>query len=204
MISISEAFPSCSVRLVAGDDPDGGELYCVTRSAGDAVWIEAPARRLNSPPPDVGAKVLLDSLQPEAVFRMPAEIQEVKSGDWVTIVCRRAGPIQRIQRRRRQRALIRMPVRLEREAGDEIETHTEDINSLGMRVLSRAPLSPAEVVRFSLDLQQDNESIEGEAIVIRCRRIGPDWHDVGLRFQWTDNRLAEHLADVLMHKLLPF
>jgi hypothetical protein len=67
------------------------------------------------------------------------------------------------ERRRTPRTDIAMPCTLNRRSGSAIDAQTVNLGPGGMRITTRRPLAPDEVLRFDLPEQ----SVDGRARVLR-------------------------------------
>jgi c-di-GMP-binding flagellar brake protein YcgR len=203
-MEIQDAFPICSAKLLRGGDETQGDLYCVTRAEGRRVRLEAPAAQVRQGVPGAGEEVTIQSLLPDAVYLMPAQVVASEEGAWVHVICEQAGDIRRIQRRGKHRLLAEFPLSVTVEApggGETLQLQTEDLHSEGMRFLCRQALPPAATVTVALDLRDGAPALVGDAHIVRCRAVGEGRFECGAQFVDLDEPARERIIDALLRQV---
>ena len=202
-IEMQTAFPVCSVKVHRGLE-DEADWYGVTRTAENTVYLEAARATLRHAPPKMNEHLYIQSAPGDAAYRLSIRVAAVSADDWVKVRAERAGEIERVQRRRRRRVLAKIPVCITRNTphGKEcLSLATEDMNSIGMRILTRTEMPLAGALRIAIDLGDTLPHLVCDGDVVRCHRLNRDFFAVGIRFHALDKANEERIVQVLMQRL---
>ena len=202
-IEIPDAFPVCMVRVFrrGRERPD---WFSVTRVQEDRLNLEAERKKLDHLPPAAGERIHIQSALDDGAYRMPARVMKCRASKWVTLVCEQEGEIERIQRRITTRLFANLPVcieRLSRPADEPLNLATEDVNSHGMRVLSKTRMKLAESLKVTLDLVDGKPDLTCQASVVRCRKMGDGLFHIGIRFHGLEKAAQDRIVTVLLLRL---
>lgn len=202
-IELADAFPICITKVFRdeGEDP---EWFCVTRVQGGRLSLEAAQVQLDRPPPRTGERIFVESALSDGAYRLRVRVVESEIGEWVTLTCEQDGRIERIQRRVKSRLFANIPVRIERTkdpSSEPLSLVTEDINSHGMRLLSRIEMGLAESVKAVLHLEDGKPALKCRATVVRCRNVKEGLFDIGMRFQGLEKKSQDRLVQVLIKRM---
>ena len=143
MVAVEKAFPPCKARVLASDTDNAGNLFSVTHASKGRVHLSAKSDEITLPVPAKGDTVYIESLLPQAVFRMPGRVAECMRSDAVTLIVEQAGDIQRLQRRQYFRLETELPIELTVQlAGKTIHLKiaTQDVSAGGFSLALPAPI----------------------------------------------------------------
>ena len=202
-IDITQAFPNCVAKVFRTDE-DESDWFCVTMVQEGRLNLETAQEHLQHPLPKPGERVYMQSALADAAYRLAVRVVESRIADYVTLVCKQESAIERIQRRIKHRLHARMPVRIERASHlscEPLSLITEDLNSLGMRVLTRTEMELAESVEATLDLMDGKPPLRCGATVVRCRDLSGDLFEMAMRFQGLEKEAQERIAHALLRRL---
>jgi len=201
-MSIQQAFPICSATVCRDSAAATGDVYFITWSEDDQVRLEAARSQLQHAAPEVDDEVIVQSAVADAAYRMPARIIDCCAGEWVSIICKQAGEIERVQRRNTRRVFVSFPVEVRPESSDAapVSTSTEDLNTESMRVLSPREIPPAETVSIRLDIEDGGAIVTCEGFVARCRRVNSELFEIGIRFRSLEYEFKQRIVSALMQR----
>lgn len=205
-MKIEAAFPICHVRVSRAGEVRS-EVYCVVRVGDGALSLEAVRAKLQGDPPGVGEQVTLQAMLPEGVFSVRGRVTECLAGNYVNMVIRQEGEVERVQRREKFRAVVKLPVRIEPEAAWErpaMELITEDANTQGIRVKGSAPLPVGQAVTVTVRLGDANRDLPCRGHVVRCCEDEGGGYDIGIRFLDLDKADEDRIVRALLHRILDF
>lgn len=202
---LATAFPMCEVKVFRPAAEHEAEVYWVTRAGGSRLNLETLAARLRHTPPQREEVVFVQSVMPDAVYRLHGRIAARLVGQYVSLIVEQQGELERIERR----SGFRMPVRMEArvtfgadEAAESLNLVTDDVNTRGIRAISPRPLSVGRAVKVALRLRDEQPEVTCSASVVRCRPVGKDQYDLGLCFLNLSAEDADLVVDALMRRML--
>ena len=202
-IKMETAFPLCTVKVFRESENES-DLFCVTRAEENTVCLETTLDSLQYTPPQIDERLCMQSATADAAYRLTIRVAEVAINNWITLVGEREGEIQHIQRRAKHRLLANVPIRITREhfpAREPLSLITEDINSIGMRILTRMKMPVADPLRITINLGDGLPAIVCGGNVVRCHRLNKDLFEIGVRFNGLDKANENRLIQALLQQL---
>ena len=169
-MDLEKLFSVCNVEVTCEEDVDLPDIYAAAEAEGGRLKLNAMRHDLHRVPLEIGARVSLRSILPDAAYVMSGRVVSCLVGNSVTVVVEQDGEIERIQRRRFFRVQIALPVRIETSAADVPPLNdlvTEDASAGGLRIVSPRELTVGIAVRIFLDPGDDGPEIECRGEVIR-------------------------------------
>jgi len=202
-VDIMEAFPICNVKVFRESENDFDWFY-VIRVKGDCLHLQSARESTQNKPPETGERLWIQSASRDAVFRMAIRVVKATANDHILIISRKDSDIERVERREKHRLFLSLPVRIRRDshpADEPVSLETEDINSLGMRLLMPAELALAESLTIDIDIPDGLPPPTCRGAVVRCRQVDNRSFEVGVRFQQLDEQTTERIADTFLRRL---
>jgi len=202
-IDMETAFPICTVKVFRESENES-DLFCVTRAEENTVYLETTLDSLRYTPPQIDERLCIQSATADAAYCLTIRVAEVAIDNWITVVGERGSEIQRIQRRAKHRLLANVPIRITRENfpdKEPLSLITTDINSIGMRVLTRTRMPAADPLRITINLDDGLPAIVCDGNIVRCHRMNKDLFEIGVRFSGLDKANENRLIQVLLQQL---
>jgi len=202
-IKMETAFPLCTVKVFRESENES-DLFCVTRAEENTLCLETPLDSLQYTPPQIDEHLCIQSASADAAYRLTIRVAEVAIDNWITLVGERESEIQHIQRRAKHRLFANVPIRLTREnfpAKEPMSLITEDINSIGMRILTRMKMPTADPLRITINLDDGLPPIACDGNVVRCHQLNQDLFEIGVRFRGLEKINENRLIQVLLQQL---